>query len=277
MDPGSRLKYQELQNYWTQQSKKFNHAHGVYEVMDNRLVYHKSDAKTCEDVFSTKHSTMQGVYAIRDVLVREALSPPFYDFPSNDEMAASSSSGEERTLKRLSRRRTQSKNSDVASRRYPGSTKQETLNGKSDWCVLDSLFTKLCGVSDHYGEENRCPRNGYKKISRERSTFDRVVSRAVMSPIVKKVSKDFSSTSDRRTPPIRSLRSGGSHTFTPPRIQINQKPIIPSPVSPTTVVVYPIAKYTAKLNCSELVEQRRLSLRHHLTFKPVQRVDSITE
>jgi hypothetical protein len=222
---------------------------------------------------------MQGVYAIRDVMIREALSPPFYDFPSStDEIAASSSSGEERTSNRQPRRRTQTKSSNVPGRKYPGSVKQKNFHGKSDWCVLDSLFTKLCGVTDYYGEENRCPRNGYNKISRERSTFDRVASRAAMSPIVKKASKDISSsTSDRRTPPIKTSRSGGSHTFTPPRIQINQKPITPSPVSPATVVVYPIAKYSAKLNCSELVEQRRLSLRQHLTFKPVQRVDSIAE
>lgn len=42
----------------------------------------------------------------------------------------------------------------------------------------------------------------------------------------------------------------------------------PPPASPT--IVYPIAKYPGRLNSTELVEQRRNSVRHHCNFRPVK-------
>jgi hypothetical protein len=51
--------------------------------------------------------------------------------------------------------------------------------------------------------------------------------------------------------------------------EVGTTPRISTPPSPAPVVVYPIARYSDRLNSVELVERRRRSLRKFLTFRPV--------
>ena len=208
----------------------------------------------------------QGVFAVRDVIVAER---PIYEFPTDANTHTGSSRREPfaRRLKKSNHKKLHSSphKRAVASSAVCESPAQSALD---DWSqFLDVLLPSLCvsnqleGPIHSSGCSSSKASSKRKKVKSTRSYSD---ARSVSS-----LGACFSSHHGVG----RILVDGGAVSRDDMSRRRNGERRHPPP-SPTGLyvpapVVYPIARYPSRLNNKYLVEQRRLSLREHLTFRPV--------
>ena len=197
------------------------------------------------DVFCTipvEESERQGVFAVRDVIVAER---PIYEFSSETDTD---------TLVSLTDREKKSTHLQHSLPNKQSCAEGQATGALEDWSqFLDLLLPNLCATDQfkvpNHSNETRAAAHGKNIITKSKHKIDvNCKSNSGACFKSKLVSHDDSQTpgagARRRQPPSPTRQS----------------------LSP---VVYPIARYPSHLNSMHLVEQRRLSLREHLTFRPV--------
>ena len=199
----------------------------------------------------------QGVFAVRDVIVAER---PIYEFVPTD-TDTTFTRGSHRSKKSL-----QKKRHIPPSKRVATSSKPRAKSALDDWSTfLDVLLPSLC-VSDQLDaalDSSSCSRaSSRRKKLNSKSSKSSVHSRSGRSS----VGACFSShVALRLSSDVVRSNSVNEYRHQPPSTPTRQ---LHGSVS-VAPVVYPIARYPFHLNNMYLVEQRRLSLREHLTFRPV--------
>ena len=221
----------------------------------------------------------QGVFAVRDVLVTEK---PLYEFPPKNERNLVTTEEErvaERPRPELLRHRTlRRRKQQVQSISRPPQTSRNARNDSgdtfenslTDWSnFLDILLPNLCVADEDLKKSSRIHRSSpvssaHAMVASPNNT--RVGASSCGSPGSSSATPSSSSSFNHkhRTTTFQKVeqhRSPNRHHAPPPASNSSQ--------SSSPSVVYPIAKYPSQLNNRHLVEQRRLSLREHLTFRPV--------
>lgn len=295
----SHQKHQELQLHWQKQGKNLRHLkqqkaakkqeEPFYEIDDNRLYFRTTGATPKKgDFFSTAAPLKddRGVFATRDVLVRSAASPPLYDFPKQPPLTGFSNSPIIRPSTESSSRNQRqhhiARQARISAPRVTASSNQST----SDWSILDELFSTLCGVQecgqeDYYMEHRR---NTRRQSRKQRESVSQAAEVAFESPLMTSTTAAAGLDSGRRltlkrTRPKKKKKSSSSRSSTrqqdekrvPPQLLKEASMSVEHNIkSPSSVLVYPIVKYRDNLDSKELVEQRRRSLREHLTFQPLK-------
>jgi len=179
----------------------------------------------------------QGVFAVRDVLVTE--KPLYIPPPAEDKSRPTSS------RQRVSAAHNQRK------------TTKQTESSLDDWSkFLDLLLPSLCSTDQGPQQSTKSVKTASTKPKKTMTEAKSCGSDGPSFYGTKILTKSF----DDRDNNMDTYGNRGRQQPPPSYVSAGSSP---------PPVVYPIAKYPSRLNNRHLVEQRRLSLRQHLTFRPV--------
>lgn len=185
----------------------------------------------------------QGVFAVRDVLITEK---PIYEFPQESSKRTPGRKKQQESIQHPPIHKRKEKTNEDA--------KESAI---TDWSnFLDLLLPSLCFVDEETSNSKTASANN-----------------AAIKPKTLPEANSCESIGPSTFNHQNQLRCNRAHRFLDERRRCRrrQPPLSPREEgsSPACTVVYPIAKYPSPLNNRHLVEQRRLSLRAHLTFRPV--------
>lgn len=183
----------------------------------------------------------QGVFSVRDVIVADR---PLYEFiPAADRRKMASTRRKNKQTQRVH---------NCENKRVAPEVETGTGSALDDWSnFLDLLLPNLCVAE----QQEYFPRasSGFKTNAKPNKSIG-VNGR-------ESVGASFNNQNPSFDEGLHNVHNVHEHRRRAPS---PMRQVTPPPV------VYPIARYPSRLNNRHLVELRRLSLRKHLTFRPVQ-------